>query len=385
MIALADRAATALADRLLSWLNTRVDPSKREWIAAMTAELEEMNTGWQRLWWVLSGLPLAWTFRPAKVPQPELAVSGSALMTGSSPERGPLASSQDYLAVLTTLLLCVVVLGYSVFLLPVFQAFMISFDQTLDVGGVDFATLGTRVGLLAGLVFLVGALVVMRCPRATRNEWTRTLLGGVNALLGTSAILLGVTLVRFVVEIPPVLQQQHVMREREKAALFQLATVNKPLASERASVGANPASLHFEALARVAHEALRANDVGRVAAQVSEKLLVMLPKFENDPQYANAVEYANLLAGRLAIRKGQGGVAGLYLLAAAKRGELPVRAAGPNMRLAQDMLRRDSRHRVLEYLALCRRSWPSGASQLDKWTEQIKTTGKADFGASLFN
>ena len=60
-----DRHANVLARRVLSWflswLHRRVEPGSREWLDALTAESECADDGWQRLRWVLGGVPLVWT------------------------------------------------------------------------------------------------------------------------------------------------------------------------------------------------------------------------------------------------------------------------------------------------------------------------------------
>jgi hypothetical protein len=55
------RLADALARQLLSWLHRRVEPGSREWLDALTAESECADDGWQRLRWVLGGVPVVWT------------------------------------------------------------------------------------------------------------------------------------------------------------------------------------------------------------------------------------------------------------------------------------------------------------------------------------
>jgi hypothetical protein len=55
-----DRAAGTLAVTLLDGLTARLDPARREWLAAVRIELDEVEGGWQRLLWALGGLRLAW-------------------------------------------------------------------------------------------------------------------------------------------------------------------------------------------------------------------------------------------------------------------------------------------------------------------------------------
>lgn len=380
-----DRAATAMASHLTSWLEQHVDVVKREWVDAMAAELDDMDTGWQRLTWALSGLPLVWSFRPARAIEPHLVLSGSLLMNESSFSAASRSSSRDYFAVLTALLLSMIVVGYIVFLLPVFQSIAASFDSTLDVAGVDFAHLGTRVAQVALLVFLIAGLYVARRPRVEHAGRAQTLLGGVNMLLGTSAVMLGVTLVQFVIVFIPQAGQQRAMRFGEQAALYRLAAVGDPSEAERVVNSGGAAAARFSALTRFSHEALRARDTGPMAAYEAEQLLAMLPKFEKHSAYADAVLYANLLAGHVAFERGRMHDARRYLLAAGSRPDAPPMTAAPNMRLAKDLLDNGDQRTVVAFLAQCRRFWPGGAERLETWTREINAGGKPDFGRNLNN
>lgn len=377
-----DLAAAAAASHFMSWLERHVDVAKREWVGAMAAELNDMDTGWQRLTWALSGFTLVWAFRPAKAAEPQLVLSGSVLMNEPSPSVG-VEIVESRLAELTALLLVVVVLGYIVFLLPVFQGAVASFGRTLDVAGMDFARLGIGMVEAAGVVFFIGAIYTARRPRVAQPRTLQTLLSGVNVLLGTSAVLLGVTLVQFVILLFPYLQQQSTLREREKAALYRLATVGDPAEADRVAKLGGVAAARFSALTQLSHEALRAGDAGPVARQVAQQLLSMLPQFEKHSEYADAVLYANLLAGHVAFNKRHD--ARRYLRAAGDRPDGPPMAFGPNMRLAKDLLDYGDRESVLVFLAQCRRFWPSGAERLDGWTRAIKAGGKPDFGRDLNN
>jgi hypothetical protein len=53
------------------------------------------------------------------------------------------------------------------------------------------------------------------------------------------------------------------------------------------------------------------------------------------------------------------------------------------MRLAKDLLEKGERDVVLEYFALCRRFWKSGADDLDTWTADVQAGRLPAFGANL--
>jgi hypothetical protein len=85
MMEFLERSADGLARRLLEWLHGRVDPGSREWLDALTADLECADDGWQRLRWALGGVPLVWTINrrrrvtgPARGAMPALIVAGVA-------------------------------------------------------------------------------------------------------------------------------------------------------------------------------------------------------------------------------------------------------------------------------------------------------------------
>ena len=126
--------------------------------------------------------------------------------------------------------------------------------------------------------------------------------------------------------------------------------------------------------------------VGNVedAQKYAHELMTLLPKFQENWNYGNAVQDANLVLGRIAVREGRVDDAKRYLIEAGKSpGSPQMNSFGPNMSLAKDLLEKGEPEIVLEYFELCRKFWDLRFQQLDKWSQQVKDGKIPDFGANL--
>jgi len=120
------------------------------------------------------------------------------------------------------------------------------------------------------------------------------------------------------------------------------------------------------------------------ARKYADELMTMLPKFQGNWNYGNAVQDANLVLGRIAATEGRMEDAKRYLLAAGKSpGSTQMDTFGPNMSLAKDLLEKGERETVLEYFKLCRKFWEMDRGRLDQWTQEVKAGRTPDFGANL--
>jgi hypothetical protein len=120
------------------------------------------------------------------------------------------------------------------------------------------------------------------------------------------------------------------------------------------------------------------------AAKYAQELMTLLPKFPGNWNYGNAVQDANLVLGRIAVKEGRIGDAKKYLLAAGNSpGSPQMDSFGPNVSLAKDLLEKGERDVVLEYFELCRRFWRMHAGQLDQWSQEVKDGKIPDFGPNL--
>jgi hypothetical protein len=154
---------------------------------------------------------------------------------------------------------------------------------------------------------------------------------------------------------------------RLQPALNKLAAANSP-------------ELRFHALGEAAKQSFTAGKV-EDARKYAQELMTLLPSFQQDQEYGNAVHDANLVLGRIAVRDGRLDDAKRYLIESVRTPGARLLDYGPNMSLAKDLLEKGERQSVLDYFALCGKFWNSG--RLDEWSQQV-TEGKVpDFGANL--
>lgn len=126
--------------------------------------------------------------------------------------------------------------------------------------------------------------------------------------------------------------------------------------------------------------------VGKIedAQKYAQELITLLPQFQGNWNYGNAVQDANLVLGRIAVREGRIDDAKRYLLEAGKSpGSPQMDTFGPNMSLAKDLLEKGERKVVLEHFELCRKFWKMHNGQLDQWSQQVKDGKIPNFGANL--
>jgi len=126
--------------------------------------------------------------------------------------------------------------------------------------------------------------------------------------------------------------------------------------------------------------------VGKIedAQKYAQELMTLLPKFQGDWNYGNAVQDANLVLGRIALREGRIDDSKRHLIEAGKSpGSPQMNTFGPNMSLAKDLLEKGEREVVVEYFNLCVKFWEMQDGRLDKWSQQVKDGKIPDFGANL--
>jgi len=136
-------------------------------------------------------------------------------------------------------------------------------------------------------------------------------------------------------------------------------------------------------LPNAAQAAFESGDYELAAAYSREGLTLAL-----DPEYvasnADAIHYGNIVLGRIALRRGDMGVASAHLLKAAEVRDSPHLATfGPNMMLARELLENGERKSVLEYFDLCGKFWTSDERKLSHWRASVLSGGVPDFGANL--
>lgn len=146
---------------------------------------------------------------------------------------------------------------------------------------------------------------------------------------------------------------------------------------------AKTAQDRFYALNQAAKESFVAGNA-EDAKKYAQELMTLLPKFSGDWNYGNAVQDANLVLGRIAVKDGRVDEAKQYLLAAGNSpGSPQMNSFGPNVSLAKDLLEKGERDVVIQYLELCRKFWKMHGGSLDQWIQEIKDGKVPDFGANL--
>jgi hypothetical protein len=146
---------------------------------------------------------------------------------------------------------------------------------------------------------------------------------------------------------------------------------------------AKPGEKRFYALDAAAKESFVAGNIDE-ARNYAQELMSLTPKYKGDWNYGNAMQDANLVLGRIAVRDGNFAAARKYLLAAGKSpGSPQMDSFGPNMTLAKDLLEKGERDTVLEYFMLCRKFWKMDHGKLDQWIQEVIDGKNPDFGANL--
>jgi RNA polymerase sigma factor (sigma-70 family) len=139
----------------------------------------------------------------------------------------------------------------------------------------------------------------------------------------------------------------------------------------------------FYALDAAAKESF---DSGKIddARTFAQELMALTPKYTNDWNYGNAVQDANLVLGRIAVREGKIAEAKNFLAASGKSNGSPqMNSFGPNMSLAFDLLKKGERDAVLEHFMRCRMFWKKDHGKLDLWMAEVMAGKTPDFGANL--
>jgi len=174
------------------------------------------------------------------------------------------------------------------------------------------------------------------------------------------------------------MQADYAMRGDKSAAKNALAEFERAQSIDDSDVS----QFHrLEHLARAAYEAGNYDKAAHYADESLKAAALNKPGW----QTGNTINHANITLGRIALKKGNKKKAEEYLL---KAGDTPgspqLNSFGPNMSLAQELLKAGNRKAVLQYFDLCRNFWKSGGSQLDEWTKQVKAGQKPEFGANLY-
>jgi hypothetical protein len=124
---------------------------------------------------------------------------------------------------------------------------------------------------------------------------------------------------------------------------------------------------------------------GRVedAEKYGNELLAGIGKWSNWND-GNAVHKGNIILGRVALRRNDVAKAKQHLIAAGKtKGSPQLDTFGPNMTLAEELLKRGEKQVVLEYIDLCAQFWKMDNGAIAAWRSMINSDKLPSFGAHL--
>jgi len=119
------------------------------------------------------------------------------------------------------------------------------------------------------------------------------------------------------------------------------------------------------------------------AKEYAEKMLS-----QNRPgwNYGNNIHYGNIILGKIALASNDIEQAKKRLIEAGKTpGSAQLNSFGPDMSLANKLLRKGEKDTVLEYLELCSKFWKKERylQKLNKWSAEVKDGKIPDFGPNL--
>ena len=126
-----------------------------------------------------------------------------------------------------------------------------------------------------------------------------------------------------------------------------------------------------------------AGEIEEVKSDMKE-IKDILPNYQTNWNYGNAVHKMNIVEGRMALQKGNIEEAKKYLILAGKTtGSPQLNSFGPNMLLARELLEKKERQIVIEYLNLCSKFWKGDHGKLNDWKELIRKGETPNFGANM--
>jgi len=139
----------------------------------------------------------------------------------------------------------------------------------------------------------------------------------------------------------------------------------------------------FLLLPKLSMAAYNAGDLVKANNYASELLADASAHADHWP-LGNAVHFGNIVAGRVALAKGDVKSAQADLLAAGRTpGSPALNSFGPNMALARDLLAKNERATVVEYLNECKSFWSEDNDRISKWITAIQQGSVPDFGPNL--
>ncbi|MFA6242397.1 MAG: hypothetical protein WC655_15790 [Candidatus Hydrogenedentales bacterium] len=122
------------------------------------------------------------------------------------------------------------------------------------------------------------------------------------------------------------------------------------------------------------------------ATRYAKELLAVLQSESGGMEWnrGNIRHKANIVLGRVALRRGDVDSAKQHLLEAGKtEGSPQLDSFGPNMALAQELIAQGERTVIIEYFDLCGKFWKFGAERLAEWKANVEKDITPDFGPNM--
>ncbi len=134
------------------------------------------------------------------------------------------------------------------------------------------------------------------------------------------------------------------------------------------------------------HNLMKTFDAGKMeeVKEMISELKSMTPSFSDNWNYGNAIHKVNIVQGRIALKEDKIEEAKSFLVAAGKAPSSPqLSTFGPNMKLAKDLLLKEEKAAVIEYLDLCKAFWMSEEGRVAEWKKAIEENRIPQFGKTL--
>lgn len=160
---------------------------------------------------------------------------------------------------------------------------------------------------------------------------------------------------------------------RRAAAARSFAEYEKAIACKSEESG------RYWILPRIANAAFEAGELEKARAFATD-LLLLAEQPGDFYQDGPAIFNGNLILGRLALKSGNIAEAKRRLVESAKWPDPPSgRYYQPNLTLAKEVLERDERDSVVEFLHLCTSFWQTDDHRTEKWIYEIRNGKTPDF------
>jgi hypothetical protein len=150
-------------------------------------------------------------------------------------------------------------------------------------------------------------------------------------------------------------------------------------ALDNLSAAASP-EMRLSALTEAAKASFAAGKIAD-AQKYADELMTLLPGSQRTSGYGNALHWANVILGRIAVREGRLDDAKRCLMESVRAPGAQQTDHGPSMSLAKDLLEKGERQAVLGYLESCKRFWDR--QRLNEWSQQVKEGKTPDFSPTL--